>query len=195
MPDALHETVASRLATLQPAEDGLVSEIRSRADSDGVPAADAGTTALLRALVQVLGARRVFEIGTGYGLSTLAVALEAGPESLVFTVERDRARAAVARECFERAGVGDRVNVMLGEAARLVHKVAGPFDLVVLDADLGLRDLLHDRLVGLLRPGGVLASPGPTGPDERLARDGRLSTAVLPVGNGVTISVRGGGQR
>ncbi len=103
---------------------------------------------------------------------------------------------------------------MVGEAARLVHKVAGPFDLIVQDGSKDQYETVLDRLVGLLRPRGVLVSdnilwqgdvvPGfraePAHPAEstaiiarysrRLAADPRLVTAFLPVGDGVAVSVK-----
>jgi predicted O-methyltransferase YrrM len=95
-----------------------------------------------------------------------------------------------------------------------VHKVAGPFDLIVQDAEKSAYGPLLDRLVDLLRPGGVLVSdnilfrgdvvPGFPGSrthsqasidavaeyNRRLAADQRLRTAFLPVGDGVAISVK-----
>jgi predicted O-methyltransferase YrrM len=136
------------------------------------------------------------------------------PGGMLFTIERDPGRAAIARQHFERAGLASRVSVMVGEAARLVHKVAGPFDLIFQDGPKDLYEPLLDRLVGLLRPGGVLVSDnilwqGDVIPEfraepvhseestailarysQRLAADPRLVTVFLPVGDGVAVSVR-----
>jgi predicted O-methyltransferase YrrM len=124
--------------------------------------------------------------------------MAAGPDATIFTVEREAARAAVAREHFARAGLGTRASVMHGEAARLVHKVAGPFDLIVQDGDPSGYGPLLDRLVALLRPGGVLVSnrvaseslEAAVSYNGRLAADARLRTTFLPVGDGLAVSVR-----
>jgi predicted O-methyltransferase YrrM len=103
---------------------------------------------------------------------------------------------------------------MVGEAVRLVHKVAGPFDLILQDGSKDQYEPVLDRLVGLLRPRGVLVSdnllwqgdviPGfraePAHSAEstaivarygqRLAADARLATTFLPVGDGVAVSVK-----
>jgi predicted O-methyltransferase YrrM len=214
MADFIDTRVASYLASLTPESPDVIARVRARSMADGVPAVAPDTARVLQVLAAMLPATRVFEIGTGYGLSGLAVALAAGPGHLLLTVERDAARAAVAREHFEQAGLGTRANVMVGNATRLVHKVAGPFDLIVQDGDKESYAPLLDRLVSLLRPGGVLVSdnilwsgdvvPGFSdvrihsqastdaigGYNARLAADPRLRTTFLPVGDGLAISVR-----
>ncbi len=164
---------------------------RARSAADGVPTVPADAARFLHVIATIVPGRRIFEIGTGYGLSGLAVLTGGGPDATLFTVERDAARAAVARDHFAAAGFSTRANVMVGEAARLVHKVAGPFDLIVQDGETAVFDPLHDRLVALVRPGGVLVShAGPRPYHERLAADGRLRTTFLPVGDGLALSVR-----
>jgi predicted O-methyltransferase YrrM len=212
--DLVHASVRAYLASLAPDPGEAARLARERAVNDGVPAISADSARFLHVLATLLPATRAFELGTGYGLSALAVATAGVPGSVLFTVERDGARAAVARDHFERAGVADRINVMLGEATRLVHKVGGPFDLIVQDAEKSTYGPLLDRLVALLRPGGVLVSdnilwrgdvvPGFPAPrthsqasidavaeyNRRLAADPRLRTAFLPIGDGLALSVR-----
>ena len=120
-------------------------------------------------------------------------------------------RAARARANFERAGVADRVSVIVGDAARYLHKVAGPFDLVFQDGAKSLYEPLLERLVGLLRPrraprqrqralerAGRRGGEGGDDPDaialraynRRLAGDARLLTTFVPVGDGLAVSVK-----
>ena len=179
-----------------------------------MPAISPDTARLLHVLAMSVGPSRILEIGTGYGCSGIHLARALAPDGMLFTIERDPARAATARLHFERAGLSGRVSVMVGEATRLVHKVAGPFDLIVQDGSKDQYETVLDRLVGLLRPRGVLVSdnilwqgdvvPGfrtaPAHPAEstaiiarysrRLAADPRLVTAFLPVGDGVAVSVK-----
>ena len=214
MTDFLNGNVASYLASLTPEEPDVIVRVRTRCAADKIPAISPATTRVLQVLAMMLPARRAFEIGTAYGLSGLAVALAAGPDHLLLTVERDAGRAAIARGHFEDAGLGARANVLVGEAARLVHKVGGPFDLIVQDGDKEQYGPLLDRLVSLLRPGGVLVSdnilwggdavPGYSDTrihsqasvdairqyNTRLAAHTGLRTAFLPVGDGLAVSVR-----
>jgi len=214
MPEFLHAAVQGYLAGLNGSEDALLEEVRARARADGVPAIGPETGWLLHVLAVSSARERILEIGTGYGCSGIQLARALAPGGMLFTIERDPARAAIARQHFERAGLGDRVSVMVGEAARLVHKVAGPFDVIVQDGGKDQYEPVLDRLVGLLRPRGVLVSdnilwrgdvvPGfraePAHSTEstaiiarysqRLAAHAGLATVFLPVGDGVAVSVR-----
>ena len=214
MPDLVHAAVRGYLADLTGPEDALIQDVRARSAADGVPAVSPDTGRLIHALAVSAAPKRMLEIGTGYGCSGLLLARALAADGMLFTIERDPARAAAARLHFERGGLAGRVSVMVGEAARLVHKVAGPFDLILQDGSKDQYEPVLDRLIGLLRPRGLLVSdnvlwqgdviPGfrdePSHPAEstaiiarysrRLAADPRLVTAFLPVGDGVAVSVR-----
>jgi len=133
---------------------------------------------------------------------------------MLITMELDGARADEARKNFERAGIADRVTVMVGDASRMLHKVAGPFDLIFQDGKKQLYVPLLDTLIERLRPGGLLITdnvlwdgevvpnflprPERTPEDtaaiaaynEALASEKRLLTTWLPLRDGVTISVK-----
>ena len=165
-------------------------------------------------MVLATGARQVLEIGTANGYSALWLARSLPAVGRLISIEIDPQRAAIARAHIEEAGLTHRVSVMVGDAARMVHKVAGPFDLIFNDGDKLQYGPLLDRLVALLRPGGVLltdnvlwdgevvpglVTPPRRRPDEtvaiaaynrRLAVDSRLVTSFLPVRDGVALSVR-----
>jgi predicted O-methyltransferase YrrM len=79
---------------------------------------------------------------------------------MLITLERDSARAAQARERVAAEGLSDRVSVMAGDANRYLHKVAGPFDIVVQNAADAERAAMQPRLVALLRKGGLLVTTG-----------------------------------
>src|SRR5262249_26418659 len=114
--------------------------------------------ALLRVLVLATRATRVLEIGTAIGYSGVWMAAALPKDGMFITLEIDEARARTARDNFSRAGLADRVNVIAGDAQRLLHKVAGPFDLVFQDGDKQQYGPMLDMLVGLLRPGGLLVT-------------------------------------
>ena len=104
--------------------------------------------------------RRVLEVGTGDGALALAIAVALPEDGMLVTIERDTKRAAQARDLFAAQGVANRVFVMIGDATRYLHKVAGPFDIVVQNAADADREPMQPRLVGLLRSGGMLVSTG-----------------------------------
>jgi caffeoyl-CoA O-methyltransferase len=112
---------------------------------------------LLRLLTESLGAQHVVEIGTSVGYSALwfCLALEKTGGRLT-TFEIDEGRAARARENFRRAGVEDRVTLVLGDAHETVTRLKSPIDVLFLDADKeGYLDYLN-KLLPLVRPGGLV---------------------------------------
>jgi len=206
--------IEAYLAALNRTRDPWLEEVARTAKAEGLPIVDAEVGLLLRVLATAIGARHVLELGTAVGYSGLWLARTLPADGHLFTFEIDPARAAVAVEHFARAGVGDRVHVLLGDAARLLNKVSGPFDLVFQDGDKHQYRVVLDRLIALLRPGGVLvtdnvlwdgevvpgyvAAPG-RDPEttrtiaafnQRLVSDPRLLTTVLPLRDGVAVSVK-----
>ena len=109
---------------------------------------------LLRILAESTGAKHIVEVGTSIGYSGLwfCLALETTGGKLT-TYEIDEGRAATARANFKRAGVADRVNLVLGDAHEMISAIEGPVDIVFLDADKeGYLDYL-EKLLPKLRPG------------------------------------------
>ncbi len=150
-------------------------------------------TGLLDILIRATQAGRVLEIGTGSGASGLVIAAALPAEGRLITLERDATAAMEARTAFARAGFDRIVTVMIGDAARYLHKIAGPFDLIFQDSDPSQYSSLHEKLVTLLRPAGTLltrnvAAAG--GYNELLAADSRLTTAFLRLDDGLALSVK-----
>ena len=125
--------LASRLA---PGEAALTAALEASAAA-GLPAADVSPVqgALLELLARLCGARAILEIGTLAGYSTIWLARALPPDGRLVTLEADPRHAAVARANLARAGVSELVEVVEGPALETLPGVAGPFDLVFIDAD------------------------------------------------------------
>lgn len=201
------------LASLTP-HDPFLDRAAAEARAESLPAVGRTVGRFLEAVVLAAGARRVLEIGTANGYATLWLARSLPPDGGLFSIEVDPRRAAMARAHLEAAALGDRAHVIVGDAARMVHKVAGPFDVVFDAGDRRQHGALLDRLVTLLRPGGVLitgnvletaevaaglAGSADRPADEtstvaaynrRLATDPRFVTSFLPVEDGLALSVK-----
>jgi predicted O-methyltransferase YrrM len=210
VPDA----VERYLSTLNNQTDAVLDDIARAGDERDLPLVDAEVGVLLRVLATAVHATRILEIGTAIGYSGiwLAGALPAG--GTLLTMEYDADRARQARDNFARAGLSDRVSVIVGDAQRLMAKVAGPFDLIFQDGDKKQYGPMLDRLVGLLVPGGLLVTdnvlwngevvpgfvkdahhdPADTKAiieyNERLNRHPALMTSIVPLRDGVAISVK-----
>lgn len=112
----------------------------------------------LRMLVQLIGARRVLEIGLFTGYSALAMA-EALPEDAeLISCEIDRQHCAIAKSFFDRSPHGDKIRIVFGPALDTLETITGPFDLVFLDADKENYVQYYESTMPLLRPGGVLVA-------------------------------------
>jgi len=166
-----------------------------RRGSMSVPANDGR---LLRILAESTGARHVVELGTSIGYSGLwfCLALESTDGKLT-TFEIDEGRAATARENFKRAGVENRVKLVLGDAHEKVSSVEGLVDLVFLDADKeGYIDYL-EKLLPKLRPGGLVVAHNMSGPQadpgfvKAITTNPELETLFLSAGaSGISVSMK-----
>jgi predicted O-methyltransferase YrrM len=157
---------------------------------------------LLQLLVEISGARRVLEIGTLGGYSTIHLARALPVDGSLVSLEVDEHHAEVARENIAGAGLGDRVEVRVGDArvllARMVEDEEGPFDLTFIDADKASYPEYLEWSLRLSRPGsliladnvirgGSVLNPKDESAratrefNEALANDPRLSALVLPL--------------
>ena len=210
------DPVERYLSGLNRATDSVLADIARDGEAQDLPLVDAEVGALLRVLAMSVGARRILEIGTCIGYSGIWLARALPADGMLITMEKDQQRAAIAKANFERAGVGDKVSIMVGDAALKIVKVAGPFDLVFQDGHKPLYNTLLDPLVKLLRPGGLLVTdnvlwdgevvPGYvatpqrnqddtraiTEYNQRLSTHPQLLTSIVPLRDGVAISVKRG---
>jgi predicted O-methyltransferase YrrM len=144
--------------------DEALDDVLAANEAAGLPAIDVSPThgKLLHLIARMIGARRVLEIGTLGGFSTIwfARALPAGGR--VVTLEFDPTHAEVARANFARAGVADRIELRLGPAldslAAIAAEGAEPFDLVFIDADKANNPNYLSWGLKLARPGTVIIS-------------------------------------
>src|ERR1700751_4563591 len=126
------------LDTTMVGDDPVLTAALEASDAAGLPriAVSAQQRKFLSLLAGAIKARSVLEIGTLGGFSTIWLARGAGPEGRVLTLEYEPKHAEVARANLQRAGVGDRVEVLVGAALDTLPTVtSGPFDLVFIDAD------------------------------------------------------------
>jgi predicted O-methyltransferase YrrM len=158
------------------------------------------TGEFLSMLVRATAARRVLEIGSSNGYSTLWLAEAARAiGGLVTTIESAHSKVDLARITFARSGLDARITLVHGDAGRFLERAAAAaYDLVFLDAD---RDQYADWWLDLrrtVRPGGVLIVDNATSHVEQMAplvalvtADPEFTTCLVPVGNGEFVAVRG----
>ena len=208
----LDEQVERYIHELRPPRSEVMAEMEAVAQRDDVPIVHWETGRFLSVLCRTLDPV-VLEVGTAIGYSTLHMAeqLERGR---VITLELRDDRAAQARAFFERAGVADRVELIEGDARETIGSVAGPIDLLFVDAakdeyrryiELAEPKLSERALLvvdNMLMSGEVALPPGSAGDwrpesleaaralNAELLGSDRWLAGVLPIGDGIALATR-----
>jgi predicted O-methyltransferase YrrM len=140
----------------------------------GLPAIDVSPLQgrLLELLARAVGARRVLEIGTLGGYSTLWLARAVAPDGRVVSLELSEAHAAVARANLAAAGFADVAEVVAGPALDSLAALGGTFDLVFIDADKQRHDAYFEAALRLSRPGTLIVADNVVRDGAVLAPDG-----------------------
>lgn len=212
-PFYLSDELAAYVTAHTDADDEVVADLvaeTAELEAAGMQV-DTGQARLLGVLVAAMGARRVLEVGTFTGLSSLRMARALPHDGHLVACDVSDEWTSVARRHWERAGVADRVTLRLGPAAEtlreLAEEQARPFDLAFVDADKeGYRDYV-DAIHPLLRPDGLvlvdntLWSGHITDPrdgadestralqdfNDAMVADDRFETVLVPVYDGLTV--------
>ena len=193
-------------------QDITLHEVRQAIPQKGLPAIyiQPEEGRFLQVLVRANGAKRALEIGSLGGYSGIWIARGLAVGGKLITLEMDPHHASVAREHFELAGLGDRIEVRQGDAHQLLQRMKDqpPFDFVFIDAEKpGYPDYL-DWAVEHVRIGGVIAAHnafqdgyvakpragGGAGAmdafNRKAAADSRLISTIYPAGDGTLVAVR-----
>lgn len=194
--------------------DPVLREMERHAARDGIPIVVPQTGALLHVLALGCAARQIVEVGTAIGVSTLYLARALPADGKVVSFDIDPERQDAARAYMERAGVADRCDLRLQDARDgLAELDAGAYDIAFIDGTKTQYSDYFDRLLPLLRKGGILivdnvlmggtVAEGHSDEEwtseqiksarafnERLLHSEGLTGTVTPVGDGVLIAVK-----
>ena len=198
-------------------EDPILREARERSEKKGIPLIQIGKMdgLHLEILTRDSGAKKAVEIGTLGGYSGICIARGIGPEGKLYTFELEPSHAEVARENFQKAGVSDKIEILVGPALENLNKIThhGPFDLVFIDADKVNYPAYLQWAADHLRVGGMVLGDNTfawgmiaedkfeTLDDEKtvkalrdfnltVAQKGRFRATILPTGEGLTLGVK-----
>jgi len=193
--------------SLLPKSDPVLTEIEAHAAANRVPIIGPAVARLLTLLVQISGAKRIFEMGSAIGYSTIWLARAAGPKAQVFYTDGDPQNAQRAQDYFKRASVAKRIRMQVGDALALIKKTPGKFDFIFNDVDKHqYPDALRAALPKLQR-GGLFVTDNtlwsgkvahPAAPDDKTTRgvqefnrlvysSKELFPVLLPLRDGVTV--------
>lgn len=187
---------------------------RQKAEADRVPVIRRETGSLLRFLLKLKCPESILEVGTAVGYSALLMSEYMPQGCRIITIEKDEKRILTARGNFEKAGRGDRITLLAGDAGEVLGRLEPSFDFVFMDAAKGQYIRFLPGVMRLLAPGALLISDNVLQEGEilesryavkrrnrtiharmreylyELTHHPALETIVLPIGDGVTVSIR-----
>jgi caffeoyl-CoA O-methyltransferase len=209
--DDLHRYLLAHSSPADPVVTDLIEQTRAL-HPDVVNLQVAPEQALfLTLLTRLLGVRRAVEVGTFTGLSSLSIALGMSPDGRLTCFDVSEEYTAVAKRYWQRAGVGGRVELRIGDAREQLRTlpVEPHLDLAFIDADKTGYPVYWAELVPRVRPGGVLlvdnifqhgavVDPAAQGQNvtairafnEQVRADERVELVILPIADGLTIARR-----
>lgn len=210
------QELAAYLRRVSLRESGLLRRLREETAS--LPNANMQIPAeqgqFMGMLVQMMGAKKVLEVGVFTGYSSLSVALALPPDGRLIACDRSEEWTSIARRYWAEAGVSGKIQLHLAPAVESLDKLiaggeAGTFDFAFIDADKLNYDKYYERALLLLRTGGLIAIDNvlwhgdvidPSINDdetnairslnEKIHADERVTMCMLPLGDGVTLALK-----
>ena len=219
--DPLPEVTEQFARSLSPDPDEVIAEMDGKADREGFPTVGPAVGGWLRLLARLVDAERVFEFGSGFGYSAYWMAPAIPADGEIVLTESDADELDEARAFLDRGGYTDRAVFEHGDAIEIVGEYDGPFDVVLIDNEKHRYTEAFEAVRDRVPVGGVVAADnaieaGPldfgdvrallAGEDvdtnepsrgiadylERVRDDPDFETGLLPLGEGVAVSVRVG---
>jgi len=152
----LNSNVEKYLDSPLPKRDAVLTEMERYARKHNVPIIGPVCSRLLYLLAQTSGAKRIFEMGSAIGYSTIWLARAAGPGAEIYYTDGSGENAKLAGQYLNRAGVSDRVQILVGDALMLLDEIGEPFDLIFIDVDKHQYPEAMQKAVPRLKSGGLL---------------------------------------
>jgi len=208
------ERMETFLASLDAGNTPFLDQIEREALETNVPVIRTQTQGLLRFLLALHKPMSILEVGCAIGFSALLMSEYAPAGCKITTIEKYEKRIPVAKANFVRAEKEDAITLLEGDAADILKELTGPYDFIFMDAAKGQYIHFMPEVLRLLAPGGLLVSDNVLQDgdilESRFAVERRnrtihsrmreylyelthreaLETVVLPVGDGVTVSVK-----
>ena len=192
----------------------ILDEIEREALATYVPIVRKEMQSFLKLLMAMHKPMRILEVGTAVGFSSLLMAEYAPEGCAITTIENYEKRIPIARANFDRAGRTSQITLLEGDAQEILPSLEGTYDFIFMDAAKGQYIHFMPEVKRLLAPGGILVSDNVLQEGDiieyhyiverrnrtiykrmreyiyALTHDERLTTAILPVGDGITVSVK-----
>lgn len=192
---------------LLPARDAVLAEMEAVAERRRIPIIGPAVARVLAQLVMITGAKRIFELGSAIGYSTIWLARAAGPGAEVHYTDGSAENAREARAYIERAGVASSIHVHVGDALTVLSQTPGQFDFIFNDVDKEGYPAVLEAVPSRLKRGGIFATDNtlwyervlnPREPSDlavvefnrKLYESTQFFTTLLPIRDGLSVAVR-----
>ncbi len=209
------ERLVTYINSLDQGNTDILNQIEKEALQDQVPIIRKEMQSFLKVLLALQKPAKILEVGTAVGFSAILMAEYNPAAGEITTIENYEKRIPIAKENFRRAQKDSQIRLLEGDATEILKKLDGPFDLIFMDAAKAQYIHFLPDVLRLLTPGGVLVSDNVLQDGDiiesrfavtrryrtihkrmreylyELTHHDGLHTAVLPIGDGITLSVKG----
>ena len=208
------DRITQYIHSLDQGHGAFCDRIAKDARAGRVPIIRKETASFLQAMVAAKQPEHILEIGTAVGFSSLMMSECVSENCTITTIENYEKRIPIARENFDKYGRKDKITLLEGDATEILKELDGTYDVIFMDAAKGQYINFLPDILRLLSPGGLLISDNVLQDGDiieshyavtrrnrtihkrmreylyELTHNENLTTAVLPVGDGVTVSVK-----
>ena len=208
------ERLVTYINSLDRGNTDFLNQLEMEALRDHVPIIRRETQSLLKVLLELTAPSRILEVGTAVGFSALLMSTYGPGECRITTIENYEKRISAARENFKKAGKEEQITLLEGDAQKVLKTLEEPFDFIFMDAAKGQYIHFLPDILRLLVKGGILISDNVLQDGDiiqshfaverrnrtiykrmreylgTLKNSSELETAILPLGDGVALSVR-----
>jgi caffeoyl-CoA O-methyltransferase len=184
------QDVEDYIYSLLPPRDEVLAEMEAEAAKNNIPIIGPAVARVIYQLAIISGAKKVFEMGSAIGYSTIWLARAVGDGGRVIYTDGDKKNADKARRYFERAGVSDRISIRTGDALELLSEEKEPYDMIFNDVD---KTEYPDNVLW----SGKVAKPNPDAHTKAILELNRamyqspeVFTTILPLRDGISVCVK-----
>lgn len=208
------ERFVTYINSLEKGNTEFLNQLERQALQTKVPIIRREMQSLLKVLLAIKQPDSILEVGTAVGFSTILMGEYGKKDSHIITIEKYEKRIPIARENFKKAGMEEKITLLEGDALEIMGTLTEPFDFIFMDAAKGQYIHFLPECLRLLKTGGILVSDNVLQDGDivesryavtrrnrtihsrmreylyTLKNHEQLSTAILPLGDGVTISTK-----
>ncbi len=212
MSKILYQSQLSYLSKFRKEIDTQILEMEDFAEQKNVPILDWSSADFLEQLIWISTPKRVLEIGTAIGYSSIRIAKSLGKKGILYTIEKSADNILIAKENISNSGLEEKIVLIEGEALVEMPKMKKKFDFIFLDADKQDYMRLFDYSMVLLKKGGIIFidnllwhgyAAAADVPDnykkstslirefnEKFMSQKSLKSTILPIGDGIGLGIK-----